>query len=245
MANGRNLNAEINLRSVEEILEFLIEMKDQPLTTAREANRRVVGNCRDYAVLLVAMLRHQGIPARVRSGVARYFYPKEEEMLEDHFICEFWNEGEDRWQRTDAQVDDVQRKALQITLDMTDLSPNQFLDAGESYIELKSEKVKPEKIGIFEFKGWPYVHYKLVSDLACVNSVEVLAWERWGICERINDNQLSEDDENLLEKIAKILTALCAHSDRFWEAREFYSTNSDLKIPTDYEPFYFELPLFK
>jgi hypothetical protein len=245
MESGRNLNDEINLRSVEEILEFLIKMEDQALTTAREANKRVVGNCRDYSLLLVSMLRQQGIPARVRSGVGRYFYPPEEEMLEDHFICEFWNEGEDRWQRTDPQIDDVQRKVLQITMDMTDLPPNQFLDAGESYIKLKSEKVKPEKIGIFEFRGWPYVHYKLVSDLACVNRVEILAWEGWGICERISDNKLSEDDEALLEKMAGILTALCTHPDRFREVRELYSTNTELKIPTDYEPIYFELPFFK
>jgi hypothetical protein len=242
---GRDLNAEINLRSVEEILDYLIRMEDQPLTTAREANRRVVGNCRDYSVLLVSMLRHQGIPARVRSGVARYFYPVEQGILEDHFICELWNEAEDTWQRADAQIDDVQRKVLQTALDMTDLPPDQFLDAGESYLELKSGKVKPERIGIFEFKGWPYVRYKLVSDLACVNSVEVLAWECWGICERIDESTIPEDDEKLLAEIARILTGLGAHPDRFWEARELYGTNPDLKIPTDYEPSYFELPLFE
>jgi hypothetical protein len=91
---GRAPNKEINLRSIEEKLGLLIELQEQSLTTARDVGRRVVGNCRDYALLLVSMLRHQGIPARVRSGVARYFYPEEERVLEDHFICEYWNGAE-------------------------------------------------------------------------------------------------------------------------------------------------------
>ena len=242
--SGRNLNDEINLRSVEEKLEFVIGLEDQSLIAAREVDKRAVGNCRDYSVMLVSMLRHQGIPARVRSGVARYLYP-DREMLEDHFICEFWNKTEDRWQRVDAQIDEVQRRVLRLTMDMTDLPPNQFLDAGESYYELKSGKVKSDKIGIFEYRGWSYVHNKLMSDLACINSVEVLPWEGWGICERIDNDSLSEKDGTLLEEIAKLLVALSNHSNRFWEAEDLFRTHPDLKIPSDYKPRYNELPFLK
>ena len=242
---GRIPNKEINLRSVEEKLRLLIELEDRPLTTARDVGRRVVGNCRDYAALLVSMLRHQGIPARVRSGVARYFYPEEEGVLEDHFICEYWNEAEVRWQRVDAQIDEVQRRALRLTIDTTDLPPNQFLDAGESYYELKSGNVKPEKIGIFDFRGWPYTYYKLVSDLACVNRVEVLAWEGWGICERIGGDRLSEADRALLEELAKLLAALATHPDRFREAAELFNEHPDLLMPAGYEPPYHEFPFLK
>ena len=105
--------------------------------------------------------------------------------------------------------------------------------------------MKPEKIGIFEFKGWPYVRYKLVSDLACVNSVELLPWERWGICERIGDGRLSEEDRILLEKTAKLLATPQAHPDRFREARGLFRTHPDLRIPGDYKPYYYELPLFE
>jgi hypothetical protein len=238
------LNDEINLRSAEEILGRLVELDDRPLTAAREADRRVVGNCRDFSVMLVSMLRHQGVPARVRSGVARYFYPVEGD-LEDHFICEFWNETENRWQRTDAQIDSVQKSVLQAAIDMTDLPHGQFLDAGESYDELASGRVKPAKIGIFDFRGWRYVHYKLVSDLACVNSVEVLPWEAWSICERIENEALSEEDGALLQELARILAELRANPDRFGEAREFFTTHSDLMMPANYEPHYFELPIFK
>lgn len=243
--SGRNPNGEINLRSVEEKLGFLIELEDQPLSAARDVGKRVVGNCRDYSVFLVSMLRHHGVPARVRSGVARYFYPIDEGILEDHFICEFWNQAEDRWQRADAQIDEVQRRVLRLTIDPTDLPPNQFLNAGGSYHELKAGKVKSEKVGIFDFKGWPYVRYKLVSDLACVNSVEVLAWEGWGICERMENGGLSEDDRALLEEIAILLEALGTRPNRFREAVELFRGHPALKMPTDYEPQYHEFPFLK
>ena len=56
-------------------------------------------------------------------------------------------------------------------------------------------------------KGERYVRYKLVSDLACINSVEVLPWEGWGICAEIAEDALSQEDVALLDEIARILVA--------------------------------------
>src|SRR5262249_13016571 len=36
---------------------------------------RLLGNCRDYATLLCAILQHYEVPARVRCGCASYFVP--------------------------------------------------------------------------------------------------------------------------------------------------------------------------
>ncbi len=244
MNAGRNLNDEINLRSVEERLDFLMQMDDRPLTMPRDAEKRTVGNCRDYSLLLVSILRHQGIPARVRSGVARYFFPKEG-FLEDHFICEFWNQTDNRWQQTDAQIDDVQKKSINASMDMANLPPDQFLDAGESFVELRDGKVKANKIGVMDFKGERYVRYKLVSDLACINSVEVLPWEGWGICAEISQDAVSQEDVALLDEIARILVALKSDAGQFQSAVELFGTHPRLEMPVDYGPYYMELPDFK
>jgi hypothetical protein len=240
-SSGRNLNREINTRSVREKLGLLATMDARPLNEHREADRRVVGNCRDYSVLLVSMLRHQGVPARVRSGTARYLRP-EEGILEDHFVCEFWNSAEGRWQRTDAQIDEVQRTVFGLAFDTADLPAGEFLDAGESLHELKTGRTTPEKMGIFEFRGWPYAQYKLVSDLACVSGTEVLAWERWGICERVASDELFREDQILLERISELLRELRASGDRFREARELFTSHPDLRIPADHVPQYHEFP---
>lgn len=243
-AAGRNLNAEINLRSVEEMLAAVLKLDSSPLTSVREPKQRLVGNCRDYSLLMVSMLRHQGIPARVRSGVGRYFY-KNEVRLEDHFICEWWNESEQRWQRTDPQIDDLQRKVLGMEFDPVDLPPGQFLDSVESYFELKEGRVAADKIGIFDFSGWKYVRYKLISDLAGVNGVEVLAWESWGVCNRFVGDAISEEDQALVDQVIECLSNLDRDSEHFKRARDLWDTHPQLQFPPNYNPQYWELPPFK
>ena len=196
-AQGRDLNREINIRSTEAMLGAILELDDAPLTRRREPARRLVGNCRDYSLILTSILRHRGIPARVRSGVARYFYP-DGSRLEDHFVCEFWNGEEARWQLVDAQIDDRQREVLTCDLDTTDLSKDQFLVAVDACEELRAGRIGENAIGIFDFTGWRYVRYTLFSDLACVSSVEILAWEGWGICDRIMSDNLTAADAALL-----------------------------------------------
>ena len=73
----------------------------------RPLDRRLVGNCRRFSVLLVAMLRHQGVPARARCGFGAYFLPNH---FEDHWVVEYWNQEGGRWVFVDAQLDELQRE---------------------------------------------------------------------------------------------------------------------------------------
>ena len=75
--------------------------------------------------------------------------------------------------------------------------------------------------------------------------MEVLAWEVWGICERIGTDRFSEEDGTLLEGIADLLASLRTRSDRFREVRELFRKHPDLKMPAVYKPHYRELPFLK
>ena len=74
-------------------LQQIADLDGSTLTVERALDRRAVGTCRDYALMLCGMLREQGVPARVRCGFAAYF----RRVWEDHWICEYWREG--RWRR--------------------------------------------------------------------------------------------------------------------------------------------------
>ena len=132
---GRDQNKELNLRSVEEKLEAYYSFDKTPFTEPRDNINRVIGNCRDFALLLVSILRHKGIPARVRSGAARYFFPDDPNKFEDHYICEYWNEEEKRWMMVDPQLDEFQRKALKLNMNTFDIPYNKFLCAGRTWKE--------------------------------------------------------------------------------------------------------------
>jgi excinuclease ABC subunit A len=70
---------EVHLRSLPQMLARIREIDPAPLAVAREPNQRLVGNCRDHAVFFAALLRDQGIPARVRVGFASYLSPRKNE----------------------------------------------------------------------------------------------------------------------------------------------------------------------
>src|SRR5512133_218191 len=69
---------ELQLRSMERRLARTMELDSSPLTEPRLLEKKLLGNCRDHSLLLSAMLRHQGVPARARCGFGTYFMP-------DHF----------------------------------------------------------------------------------------------------------------------------------------------------------------
>jgi len=241
-ADGRDLNAEINLRSIEVMLDAVFKLDESPLDASRVPARRLVGNCRDYSLFVTSVLRIHGIPARVRSGVARYFYP-DDVRLEDHYVCEFWNSDTNRWQMVDAQIDERQRQVLGCTLDTTDLPRDQFLVGVEAYHELNDGRVTEEKIGIGEFTGWPYVWYTLFTDLACVCGCEILPWEGWGVVDRISSDTLSEGDRRLLGQIVEVLNDLESPGG-IARARELFTTDPDLVLPADYRPYFHRLSAF-
>ena len=80
--------SEIDTRYVHSMLEQLIKMDDRLLAEARAFDNRLIGCCRDYATLFTSILRHKGIPCRVRYGFAKYF---EANFYVDHVIAEYWN----------------------------------------------------------------------------------------------------------------------------------------------------------
>ena len=93
---------EVQLRTIERRLARTLELDPHPLTETRPPEKKIVGNCRDFSVLLVSILRHQGIPARARCGFSAYFFPNH---FEDHWVAEYWNSEQQRWMLVDAQLD--------------------------------------------------------------------------------------------------------------------------------------------
>ncbi len=170
---GRDPNKELNMRNIEEKLKKYFSIEETSFIEPREQINRVVGNCRDFALLLVSMLRHKEISARVRSGAAKYFFPPEMERFEDHYICEYWNNEDNQWHMVDPQIDDIMKKACNMTINTTDLPYDQFLGAGRTWKEFRKGKVKPENFGIGEWRGQHFVFEKLIMDLASLNKVDV------------------------------------------------------------------------
>ncbi len=67
--------SESHIRPVVQMLDRILALDDRPLTIPRPPERRLLGVCRHFMVLLLAMLRARQIPARGRCGFGAYFNP--------------------------------------------------------------------------------------------------------------------------------------------------------------------------
>ena len=73
--------SESHIRPTKRMLDHLLTHDGQALSIGRPVEARLIGVCRHFTVLLVAMLRAKGVPARARCGFGAYFNPGH---FEDH-----------------------------------------------------------------------------------------------------------------------------------------------------------------
>lgn len=174
---------EVDTRTVRAMLARLRALDERPLTEARAPERRLVGCCRDYAVLLCAMSRYRGIPARLRVGFADYFIPG---SPEDHAVAECWDAGAGRWRLIDAQLGVPQMAYYRIAFDPLDVPRDRFLVGGRAWRMCRQGKSDPDTFGVSvpgAPRGWPFLRSRLLLDLAALTTQEMLQWDGWGVPE--------------------------------------------------------------
>ena len=214
---------ELQLRSVPEKLRRLRELDDRPITQARPPQRRLLGNCRDFSVMLCSMLRNRGMAARARCGFATYFAPNH---FEDHWVCEYLDTS-GGWVMVDSQLDGLQRERLAIDFDPLDVPSDRFLVGGKAWQMCRTGEADPDAFGIGDMHGLWFVRGNLVRDIASLNKVELLPWDAWGLMIG-EDERVPESDMELLDKAAGLSAAA---GDRFQEVRSLYLGSDALRVP--------------
>ena len=196
---------EINTRNVEPMLRRIIELDDRPLAAQRPKQRRLVGCCRDFTVLFVSMLRHQGIPARSRVGFAGCFF---KDWLLDHEVAEVWDAQEQRWRLIDPQMPDTFVDPTDgVTVDAMDVPRDRFQVGGEAWARCRAQDADPERyvvdpwLDIPVTRGWLQLRHNLVQDLAALNMREMILWDTWGI---LDDNPIPADQAVMLDRMAAV-----------------------------------------
>lgn len=221
---GDERKQEVNIRSAARELERILELDSAPLTVARPLEKRLVGNCRDFTLMLTSMLRHQGVPARARCGFGTYFMPNH---YEDHWVCEYWNASEGRWVMVDAQLDEFQQRALDIDFNPLDMPPGKFVTGGWAWKQCRAGKDDPEKFGIFDLHGMWFIRGDLGRDFAALSKMELLPWDGWGLIDK-PDPEITTEENALLDHIA----ALTLNADESFAAlRKLYEEDKRVGVP--------------
>lgn len=211
---------EQNLRSTAEVLHRALEICPDPVTVARPPVDRVLCICRHFTLLHTALLRSQGVAARARCGFSNYF---DRSKWYDHWITERWNGS--RWVRDDPQIDELQVSKIALDFDPYDQPPGQFLTGSEAWIAARAGEVDPDVFGIFDMWGLPYILGNVVTDFACLNKVELLPWDLFGL--------MAEPHDPVPDALATEVDEIAALtiSDDFPAIRTRYLTDPHLRVP--------------
>lgn len=205
-------HAQVHMRGVEKMLDCIVQKDRRPLSQARPPGERVVGVCRHFTLLHVAMLRRQGISARARCGFGAYFVKG---MFIDHWVTEYWNESAQRWVLVDAQLDQRQRELFGIAFDPLDVPRDQFVVAGDAWQLCRGGKADPGTFAILDMHGLWLIAGNVIRDVAALNNREMLPWDVWGGMARTD----SEIDLPFIDQLAAFSHAPDRH---FGELRAAY-----------------------
>lgn len=191
--------AEVDSRWAEQLLATDQRRFPPVLDAPRPLEQRLVGCCRDAALLTVAALRHHRIPARSRVGFAAYFH---EDFHADHVIAEFWNGH--RWVLADPQLDQADWPFD--TCDMPRADPAPFVTAAQVWTAHRRGRIDVDRCGVGpdhpERGAWFAGNYVL-RELAHRRGDELLLWDFWGAMTMTDDGL----DLALVDEIAALLLA--------------------------------------
>jgi hypothetical protein len=208
---------------MERRLARTLELDPSPLDAPRGNEQKIIGNCRDFSVTLASMLQSKGIPARPRCGFGAYFLPNH---FEDHWVCEYWNESEQRWVLVDAQLDELQQNVLKTPFNPLDVPRDQFVVGGAAWKMCRSREADPGRFGIFDMNGIDFVKGDFIRDVAALNKVELLPWDCWGLIlsEYVT---LPPDDLSMLDRLADLT---CQDVPNFDLVRGLYESDLRLRV---------------
>ena len=218
--------SESHIRPVERMLERLLALDDRPLSVARPPERRLVGVCHHFMLLLLAMLRAKDVPVRGRRGFGSYFNPG---YFEDHVVCEYWNAADGRWAFADPQFDEVWRSRLDIEHDILDVPRDRFVIAGDAWERCRAGEADPSRFGIFkgDLRGLWFIADNLIHDVATLNKMEMLQWDVWGAMPR-PDQRLDDDQLAFSDRLAALTRA---PDESFGELRGLFQEDERLRVP--------------
>jgi len=114
------------------MLKELLVRDKNGIVVSRKPEDRLVVACVHHCMLLASILRHKGIPVRIRSGFANYI-GKRRNIKVSHVICEVWDEQQKKWILVDPDREKV------------DFNRNEFEFSSETWELLRKHKLKSDR----------------------------------------------------------------------------------------------------
>jgi formylglycine-generating enzyme required for sulfatase activity len=202
--------------SVKSILEGLRHYDSTGLTLNRKPEDRLVLGCQNYALLLASILKHQGVPTRVRYGHATYLIP---DFHTSHVICEVWNKSEKRWMLVDPN------------LNMVDFNRNKFDISNEAWLQMQKSEIDPNQYGFpGKYAGQGSIAGKICADLASILGTEYPLTMYPPIMEYYikGEKQMPKEYIRTLDSICELMN--CLNADNLSKLQRIYNSTPEIQV---------------
>lgn len=223
--------SDMNLLREDDIFPNSISMlaelirRDSRYSLNREAKNKIFVTCRGQALLLAAILKAKGIPARVRSGFAEY--PGNNGIHWDHWITEYYNIKNNKWIFVDPDCccNDY------IDFDIYNIPENKFLTAARVWIEIRENGFNSLKLGHAYYGKDKLIEILVTSlfyDFHCLmnNEIIYLHYPKY-----LKDKNFKLDKIDL-EEIDELAKLMIDPDKNFKLLYEIWNTESKFRIMT-------------
>ncbi len=199
----------MNLLREDDIFPSAISMlselirKDPKYSMNRKAKDKIFVTCRGQALLLVAILKAKGIPARVRSGFASY--PSNDGIYWDHWVTEYYNTKNKKWILVDADCCCNDN----LDFDIYNIPENKFLSAAQVWIKVRENNLDSLKIGHAYYskkknKLTEILTTALFYDFHCLMNDEII-YLHYPKYLKDNNFKLSKTDLKEIDELARLM----------------------------------------
>ena len=184
------------------MLTELLNRNSNGLVESRPPRERLVVACVHHSMLLASILRHRGIPVRIRAGFAKYIGDNKD-LRVTHVVCEVWDCERNTW----ILVDPDRQKI--------DFPYHEFEFAHETWYRLRNNNIN----GKYFVSRYGNVHratvHLLCHDLSYVIGNEEPYWKDPPIVSKVESDiaELSDAERETLDKIAELLNKPEDHLD--------------------------------
>ncbi|MDR7855020.1 transglutaminase-like domain-containing protein [Tissierella sp.] len=220
-------NEEPWIRSVEEKLIFLNNRGYNHVLDKKRIEDKILGICRDFSVMAAAFCIEAGIPARARCGFATYF---DRGKYIDHWVLEYWNEDERRWVLVDPQLDDFQRKRLDISFNTLDVNDKYFITAPRAWLMCREGELNPDLFGILQYWGYDYLKTNLILDVNSLLKIPMQPWDLWEGYKKLPVSEWLENDFLIMDQLSRYDLNV---DDDIETLYTFVQQNDEIRVPKD------------
>lgn len=201
--------------SVERMLEILVNRDPEGLSSDRKPGDRLIVACVHHSLLFASILKHRGIPVRIRFGFATYIGGNSDYRV-SHAICEVWDTQKKKW----LLVDPDRR--------IVDLSRSRFEFAGQAWERLRDNRIHKDRYISSHGSTDRAVLHLLCHDFSSLLGNEFVYWEDPPIVNEYK-SELSELGRVKLEILDRIAEMLAKPDENFSEMTQIYEEHSYLQ----------------